>query len=253
MINVVIPMAGKGSRFSQAGYEKPKPFIDVGGIPMIELVLRNLYHQDAKYTLIGQAEHAEANRSIVNRLKREYNANYVTIAGITEGTACTLLHARSYFNDENPLVVANSDQFIEFNFQQFVDASLQSHSEGTILVFKDNSRNPKWSFVEANSEGDVIRVKEKEPISDLATVGIYLFRRGKDFIESAIDMILAKDKVNNEYYTCPVYNYLIQKKQKINVARIQETQMNGLGTPEDLQLYLKKIDQGQLTRKKTGN
>jgi dTDP-glucose pyrophosphorylase len=109
------------------------------------------------------------------------------------------------------------------------------------MTFRDVDRNPKWSFAKVDAHDHVIEVQEKNPISDLATVGIYMFAAGKLFVDSAIDMIIRRDRVNGEYYTCPVYNYLIRKDKKIGIFNIEQTQMHGLGTPDDLAQYLNRI------------
>ena len=85
----------------------------------------------------------------------------------------------------------------------------------------------------------VTEVREKTPISNIATVGIYLFSSGQEFIESNLQMIIENDRVNGEFYTCPIYNYLIKKGKKIGVYSIDSSNMHGLGTPEDLNKYLK--------------
>lgn len=240
MINVLIPMAGAGSRFSKAGYRKPKPFIDVAGKPMIVRVLENLALPDARYILVAQREHVRAEADLVREIERNYSATFVQIDGITEGTACTVLHARGLIGSDTPLLIANSDQIVDFDVSGFVDDCSARNLDGSILTFQDETRDPKWSFARLGEEGLVVEVKEKQAISEFATVGIYLFRRGVDFVEAAIEMMLSQDRVNNEYYTCPVYNYLIKDGKRIGVYDIPETAMHGIGTPDDLDAYLKR-------------
>lgn len=238
MINVLIPMAGAGSRFSKAGYSKPKPFIDVAGKPMIVRVLENLALPNANYILVARREHMQAEEELVNEIKHNYGATFVEIDGLTEGTACTVLHARQLINNDTPLVIANSDQIVDFDSQAFFDDCLIRNLDGSILTFQDKLRDPKWSFARIGSDELVVEVKEKEAISEFATVGIYLFNRGSDFLDASIDMILHQDRVNNEYYTCPTYNYLIKKGKRVGIYNIPQSAMHGIGTPEDLDLYL---------------
>ena len=239
MINVVIPMAGAGSRFSKAGYSKPKPFIDVAGKPMIVRALENLALPDAHYILIARREHMEAEAELVREIEHKYQAAFVSIDGLTEGTACTVLYARKLINNDTPLLIANSDQIVDFVAKDFVDDCFKRGLDGSILVFKDLNCDPKWSFVRLGNNNLVAEVREKAPISDLATVGLYLYARGKDFIDATIEMILRQDRVNNEYYTCPTYNYLIASCKDIGVFEIPFSSMHGIGTPEDLEKYLK--------------
>ncbi|WP_256011175.1 glycosyltransferase family 2 protein [Desertivirga xinjiangensis] len=239
-INIVIPMAGNGSRFASAGYEKPKPFIEVNGKTMIERVIENLQYPGAKFFLIGRKDHIEREKDIVERITSRYSATFIGIENTTEGTACTVLFAKRFIDNEIPLLIANSDQLVDINIADFVDYSIRNQYDGSILCFKDSERNPKWSFAEIDSDGLVLRVKEKEVISPYATVGIYLFGNGSSFVNYAIDMIIRNERVNNEFYTCPVYNYAISEGSKIGIYLIDFNQMNGLGTPEDLNKYLSK-------------
>lgn len=238
MINVLIPMAGAGSRFSKAGFAKPKPFIDVAGKPMIVRVLENLALPEANYILVARREHMAAEAELVRDIERQYHATFVGIEGLTEGTACTVLHARKLINNDTPLLIANSDQIVDFDPRDFVNDCTKRNMDGSILTFKDKGRDPKWSFARIGVDGLVEEVKEKQPISEFATVGVYLFRRGADFVDAAIEMILQQDRVNNEYYTCPAYNYLIYKGKRIGIYNVALEAMHGIGTPEDLDAYL---------------
>ncbi|MCZ8168803.1 MAG: glycosyltransferase family 2 protein [Flavobacterium sp.] len=240
MINIVIPMAGQGSRFAQAGYEKPKPFIDVNGKPMIARVMENLYYPNANYILIARKEHLEQERELVAELEKNYKAKFIELDQLTEGTACTVLFARKYINNDYPLLIANSDQLVDMSIEAYIDDCLDQKADGSILTFVDAERNPKWSFAKIDDKGNVTEVKEKKAISEFATVGIYFFTKGHYFVDGAIDMIANNDRVNNEFYTCPVYNYCIVEGQKIKIYNIDFEAMHGLGTPEDLTLYLEK-------------
>ncbi len=241
MINTVIPMAGRGSRFSKAGYELPKPFIDVGGVPMIHRVMKNLDFDGNRFILISQSDHITNYKDYFDELRNHFNYDLVPVSGITEGTACTVLFAKQYIDTNDMLLIANSDQVVDTRITSFVDDMNSKGCDGSIMVFKDKEMNPKWSFAKLNKDGHVIAVKEKDPISDLATVGIYLYSKGSDFCDAAIQMILNQDKVNNEYYTCPTYNYMIQAGKKISTFEINQMQMHGIGTPCDLESYLKML------------
>lgn len=241
MINIVIPMAGQGSRFAKAGYEKPKPFIDVDGKPMIVRVLENLAYPDARYILIARREHMEKEKELVKQIEKEFNAIFIPIDKLTEGTACTVLYARKYINTEEPLLIANSDQIVDMNIADFIDDCENRNLDGLILTFIDKYQDPKWSFAKLDENNLVTEVKEKVVISEYATVGIYLYLKGKEFVDASIDMIIENDRVNNEFYTCPTYNYAINKGSKIGIYNIEFEQMHGIGTPEDLNIYLKKI------------
>ncbi|MBT5491119.1 NTP transferase domain-containing protein [bacterium] len=237
-MNIVIPMAGQGSRFAKAGYEKPKPFIDVNGKPMIVRVLENLAYPDARYILIARKEHIEKEKELVIQIEKEFNAIFIPIDKLTEGTACTVLYARKYINNDEPLLIANSDQIVDMNISDFIDDCKDKNLDGSILTFIDEFKDTKWSFAKIDENNLVTEVKEKVVISEYATVGIYLYSKGKYFVNATIDMIIENERVNGEFYTCPTYNYAINEDAKIGIYNIDFKQMHGIGTPDDLNEYL---------------
>ncbi len=236
-INVLIPAAGAGSRFVEAGYDVPKPFIDVAGRAMIDHVIDNIDVENRMLSLLFQESHVRAQPDLINELKASGH-RVIEVSKLTEGTACTVLLARRHIDNDTPLLIANSDQYVDFDCQAFVDDCHKRGLDGSMLVFKDPSKNPKWSFAQIGPEGYVLEVAEKKPISDIATVGIYYFRAGSMFVSAAIDMIVNNDRVSGEFYTCPVYNYMIRNGAKVGVFEVPQTAMHGLGTPEDLEAFL---------------
>ena len=242
MINIVIPMAGAGSRFVNAGYQTPKPFIDVLNSPMIANVMDNLAMEGVTFYLIARKEHLALEPKLVARLSEKYDVHFIEIDHLTEGTACSVLYARKYINNDAPLVVANSDQLVDVDISSFVNDCLQRGLDGSIMTFNEPSGDPKWSYASIGDDGIVQRVKEKEAISEHATVGIYLYTKGSDFVNAAVDMIIDGDKVNGEYYTCPTYNYLVKEGLSVGIYEIDYAQMHGLGTPEDLETFIRMND-----------
>lgn len=238
MINIVIPMAGAGSRFAKAGYKKPKPFIDVLGKPMICHVLDNLNMSGAKFILLVRKEHYENEQETIQWIKNNYNVEFVLIDKLTEGAACTVLHAHRLINNDTPLLIANSDQIVDMNIADYVHDSQRRNLDGSVLCFIDPELNPKWSFARLDDKGYITEIKEKQPISDEATVGIYYFERGSSFVENAIDMFVRNERVNNEFYVAPVYNYAIARGEKFGIYNIDFEAMHGTGTPEDLDKYI---------------
>lgn len=235
-MNIVIPMAGLGSRFAKAGFINPKPLIDVMGKPMIVRVLENLSYPEAHYILIARNEYLAQTKQAIASLLPNIQISFIGIDKLTEGSVCTILYARKYINNTTPLLIANTDQIIDCDIANFIQDCKQRNLEGSILTFEDKELNPKWSF--AKVENDlVVEVREKEAISKYATVGIYLFMKGHIFVDSAIDMIVANERVNNEFYTCPVYNYAIKEGAKIGIYNIDSRAMHGIGTPQDLEIY----------------
>ena len=239
-MNILIPMAGRGSRFETQGYTFPKPLIEVRGKPMIQVVVDNLNIR-AKYTFIVQKEHYEKYnlRYLLNLISP--NCNIVQVNGITEGAACTTLLAKEFIDNDQPLLIANSDQFIEWDSSKTLYSFSNSESDGGILTFK--ASHPKWSYVKLNDEGYAEEVAEKKPISDNATVGIYWWKKGSEYVKYAEQMIKKNIRTNNEFYVCPVFNEAIQDNKKIIINEIKKDGMWGIGTPEDLNYFLKNYNQ----------
>lgn len=233
-LHVVIPMAGSGQRFREAGYDTPKPFIDVNGQPMIAHVLANLACPGAHDTIIARKE----DEALLKNLQRQHSFDTVLLEKPTDGAARTVLTARERIVSDEPLLIANADQLVEGGIEDFVEDCARRALDGLIMTFPEPSRDPKWSYVRLGADGLVAETKEKVALSDQATVGIYLFAKGRRFIEAATEMIAADDRTRGEFYLCPVYNYLIRNGLKIGAYPIARAAMHGLGTPEDLRAYL---------------
>ena len=232
-LNVLIPMAGAGSRFQQAGYTFPKPLIDVDGKPMIQTVVDNL-NIDATFIFVVQKEHrAKYNLDTLLNLITP-NCKIVEVDGITEGAACTTLLAKEFIDSDTPLVMANSDQFLEWDSNEFMYKMIEQKVDGGIVSF--TATHPKWSFAKVDEYGYVTEVQEKNPISDIATVGVYYWAKGSDYVKYAEQMISKNIRTNGEFYTCPVFNEAIADCKIIKTFHIKK--MWGLGTPEDLKYYL---------------
>lgn len=234
-MNILIPMAGAGSRFEKVGYKEPKPLIKVFEKTMIEWVIENIKVDDANYIFIVQENHFNKYdiENIIKNLCKKYII--LKINGITEGAACTTLFAKDYINNNQKLIIANSDQFVEWSNKDFQDFYLNNNVDCNILTFKSN--HPKWSYVKLDNNGFVKEVAEKIVISDIATVGIYYWKNGNDYVKYAEQMISKNIRFNNEFYVCPVFNEALIDNKKISVKNVEK--IWGLGTPEDLDYFLK--------------
>jgi NDP-sugar pyrophosphorylase family protein len=246
MLNIVIPMAGRGSRFQQAGYAFPKPLIEIKGKTMIEVVVNNLRPKsDHRYIFICQKEHYDK-FDLYNVLKNASRNKFeiIQIDGVTEGAACTVLTAQKHIDNDSNLLIANSDQFVEVDIDDFVKTAQKKDRHGLIMTFP--SSHPKWSYARTDKKGTVIEVAEKKVISNKATVGIYFFNKGSDFVKSAQSMIEKNIRFNNEFYVCPTYNELILDDRNIGTYNIKVEKMHGLGTPEDLIAFIEKLRKGKV-------
>ena len=233
MLNIVVPMAGRGSRFVKAGYQMPKPLIDIHGHPMIEYVTRNIRPDcEPRFIYICQQEHLEQYQLAQELERMAPGCAVVTVDHITEGAACTVLLAERYINNEDALMIANSDQFVDTDINKYL-GGIGEH-DGLIMTMPAD--DPKWSYIRYDERGFVTLVREKEVVSNQATVGIYNYRRGSDFVRFAHQMIERNIRVNNEFYVAPVYNEMIEAGRKIVFCDVGE-KMFGLGIPEDLKVF----------------
>jgi len=236
MLNIVVPMAGRGSRFAEAGYKMPKPLIDVHGHPMIEYVTKNITPScDHRFIYICQQEHLER-YGLAEKLESiAPGCVIIPINYFTEGAACTVLLAEKYIDNDEALMIANSDQYVDTDINEY-NAAMKEF-DGLIMTMP--SDHPKWSYIRCDQEGFVTMVREKEVISNEATVGIYNYRHGGDFVRYAHQMIEKNIRVNHEFYVAPVYNEMIEAGKKIVFHNVG-TGMYGLGVPEDLNYFLEQ-------------
>jgi NDP-sugar pyrophosphorylase family protein len=239
MLNVVIPMAGRGSRFADVGYEIPKPLLPVHGVPMIEVVVRNLTpRESARFVFVCRAEHVDEYGFAPALRQIAPGCEIVTIDAVTEGAACTVLLAERAVDPTGPLIIANSDQWVDTDVDEHLAHLRREQLDGLIMTM--TADDPKWSFVELDDDL-VTNVVEKEVVSTEATVGIYTFARASDYFDGARTMIAADKRVNGEFYVAPVYNELIADGSRIGIDNVgvDGGGMYGLGTPADYETFLR--------------
>lgn len=239
MLNIVIPMAGRGSRFAKEGYKDPKPLIEIGGKRMIEVVVNNLKPKcDHKFIFVCQNEHLIKYNYKAELERIAPNCVIVGIDGITEGAACTVMMAEKYIDNSHPLMIANSDQWVDVNINDYLNYMASNDLDGLIMTMKAN--DPKWSFAKVNEDNFVTSVVEKVVVSDEATVGIYNYKNGSEFCRHVKQMINKNERSNGEFYVAPVYTYMYEQDcAKIGVYNVgsEANGMYGLGTPADLELF----------------
>ena len=234
-LNILIPMAGAGTRFKEAGYIFPKPLIEIDNKPMIQWVIESL-KLEGNYIFIVQKHHQEKYNinSVLKILKP--NCKIIELDHITEGAACTTLLAKKFINSGNPLIIANSDQYILWNSIKSMYNFNSKKIDGGILTFE--AIHPNWSYAKVDKNNLVSEVAEKKVISKNATVGVYYWKKGSDYVKYAESMIKKNLRIKNEFYVCPVYNEAIREKKKIIIDKVKE--MHGLGTPDDLNNFISK-------------
>ena len=236
MLNIVIPMAGRGSRFVKAGYKLPKPLVPVHKKSLIECVTENIRPAcEHQFTYICLKEHIDTYDLRARLEQMAPGCNIVEVDSVTEGAACTVLLAEKYIDNDDMLMIANSDQYVEVD----IDAYIEAINDDDGLIMTMTADHPKWSYIKYDENDKVTMVREKEVISDMATVGIYNYRHGSDFVKYARQMIEKDIRVNNEFYVAPVYNEMIEAGMSIAYYSIGSVEdgMYGLGTPEDLDIF----------------
>jgi dTDP-glucose pyrophosphorylase len=240
VLTVVIPMAGRGSRFADVGYALPKPLLPVHGVPMIEVVVRNLTPRGpSRFVFICRREHVDQYGFVPALREVAPGCEIVTVDQVTEGAACTVMLAEHAVDPNDVLVIANSDQWVDCDIESHLALLRREDLDGLIMTM--TADDPKWSFVELNPDERVTNVVEKEVVSDEATVGIYTFARGRDFFRAARAMIAADRRVNGEFYVAPAYNELIAEGAAIGIDNVgsEGAGMYGLGTPDDYEGFLR--------------
>lgn len=236
-INILIPLGGAGKRFSEAGYKELKPFITVNGKSMIKTVVDNLYHPQAHYIFIVNEEYTSVEDFKHHISDLNISNSVYSTKKITDGPASTALLAANEINSECPLIIVNCDQvIIDYDLDNLENFVRVNNCDGLLGCFISSSK--KNSYVKLNLSGEVNEVKEKVVISNIATNGLHYWRTGSMFVTSALEMIEANDKHNNEFYVAPTYNYLIKEGKKI--LPFFYNLHFPIGTPEDLENYLEK-------------
>ena len=238
-VQVVIPMAGSGSRFTEAGYSTPKPLLPVHGAPMFALVVANLLTERVgSLTIIAQAAW-EVGPSI-DRLRAAISpeVRLIEIDYLTGGPADTIELARPYLDPALPVVTGNSDQYVDADLHPFYALLDDPDLAGAILTMEDD--DPKWSYAATDARGDVVDVQEKVVISPYATVGIYGFSSAGLMFSALDEMRAIGDSVKGEYYVAPAYNRLIARGLRIapsNLGPVSSV-MHGMGIPADYEAFL---------------
>ena len=237
-LRIVIPMAGLGSRFQKDGYIIQKPFLPmIGEKQLWEEVVENLLPKE-KNIREKTDVHLIVRKEQLHLFKTKPNLYIHTVESLTEGPACTVLTLKNIINDDIPLIIGNSDQYLDWSSDDFLSTSLHPDYDGCISTFYHPCPDDlKWSYTSLNSDGTIKEVAEKKYIGPYATTGIYAWKKGSDFIKYAEKMILYNDRVNNEFYVCPVYNYAIKDSKKIRILNCSK--FWGVGIPKD---YIEYID-----------
>lgn len=235
-LEIVVPMAGRGSRFSDAGWSDPKPLIPLpDGRRMIELVVDDLRpSREHRFSFVVRAEHRAAYGLDALLQAAAPGCRILEVGATTQGAAETVSLALAGLPESAPLMIANSDQHVDLDIDDYLAATDAPGVDGVIMTMWAD--HPKWSYASVDARGWVDRVVEKQVISTSATVGVYNFARVGDFLDGYAAMVAADRRTNGEFYVAPVYNELVATGRRFSLVDVADLggAMHGLGTPEDL-------------------
>ncbi len=237
-MNILIPMAGLGSRFDGSRFKSSKPLIDIYGKPMIQRAIESFQHEDAKFIfVIRNTDDTQTVVQLLNTLCK--NSIIKIIDDVTCGPACTSLLVEEYIDNDEELIIANCDQIMFWDFDKFLYYARHHSHEGVIVTYTTDT--PKNSYAKIDKMGNVLQVKEKCVISNISLNGIHYWKKGKYFVTSSRQMIEARDTApNGEFYVGPSYNYMIKNNQNVGIYHVANWQHNAVGVPADLEKFLRK-------------
>jgi UDP-N-acetylglucosamine diphosphorylase / glucose-1-phosphate thymidylyltransferase / UDP-N-acetylgalactosamine diphosphorylase / glucosamine-1-phosphate N-acetyltransferase / galactosamine-1-phosphate N-acetyltransferase len=230
-MNVLIPAAGAGSRFTKENYKLPKPLIDVNGFPMITSAISSLDFNGNYYFLFRNSKYSSQLINAVSSLNRK---TIILIDYLTQGAADSALLFEPFINNDNELIIANCDQIMNWDSEKALDFFRQYDS--AVVTIK--STDPKHSYVKLENNV-AVKFAEKTVISDNALTGIHYWKKGKFFVESAKEMIRQNDRSSNgEFYIAPTFNYILKMNLSVGVYQVSDNEFFPVGTPTDLKRYL---------------
>ena len=235
MINIVLPMAGI-KPFSEEMFLYPLPLIDIKSKPLIQYVLENLNTIEEEKRFIFILSEADCNKyHIDNTLKQLVNnASFVYLKNKTRGAVCSVLMGIDEIPAEEELLILNSDQVIELDYNAVLHSFRQHQADGGLITFE--SVHPRWSYARIE-EGLVVETAEKNPISKNAIAGFYYFKNGQLFIDNAFQTILHEASYEGNFYTSSVFNEMVLSNKKILPFAINSKQYHSFYSPQKLKEF----------------
>lgn len=237
-MNILVLMAGNSEKFQQAGYAYPKNLIEISGKPVLEHFIQNIGSLDKNGNrfifMINEQDDLRYHTSSVLKLLMP-EAQFIKVVGQTAGAACTALLAIDFIQNDQSLLIVNGDIVGAFGLEEALTSFEERELDGGVLVF--DGVHPRWSYVKCDENGLVVETAEKRPISRHATVGIYYFQQGVDYVTAAMEMIKKDAQVDNSFFVCPAYNEMILKQKRIGVFEIERDSYFSLATPQGLRIF----------------
>jgi dTDP-glucose pyrophosphorylase len=249
MVNIVIPMAGEGSRFKDVGIDTPKPLVEINGKTLIEHSVSTL-GITGRFIFITKKYSNPLDNEKLSKILDKMAPNHIEICTDKPqyGTSYSALLAKDYIDNDEELILTNSDQHLVWDPKSFLEKSRADGIDGSILVHNSSSHKHSYAVIKNNF---VTHLAEKNPISKNALVGLHYWKHGKDFVKSAEALVQESAKENKESYVSLTYNYLINSGKKIIAHTIPTNGYISLGTPRDLEIYQAKINEYYLEKPST--
>lgn len=235
--NILIPMAGLGSRFSNEGFKNIKPLIPLNGKTFIEWSIDSVDFKSVKtqFIFVILEKHSNVLYSHLKNIKPD--CIITSVPELTRGAVETALAAQEYINNDDPLIITNSDQIFEWNKEKYVEYLHESNTDADVVVVNANTN--KFSYIKLDENNFGLKLTEKEVISDNALVGIHYWKKGKYFVDSGKKLIERDIRAKNEFYVSLSYNLLIENNLKITCYKLSENEKYlSIGTPEQVYDYL---------------
>jgi NDP-sugar pyrophosphorylase family protein len=244
MLNILVPMAGNNKL---EGYEMPypKPLVEVGGIPLIEQVIQQLQKISSPKKFIFVVNQEDCIRFYLDNILKLIVKENVTVIKVnknTKGAACSALMAIGHINNDSELIIANSDSIIFQDLNGAISHFKKDNADAGTICFE--SIHPKWSYVRLDNKDQVVEAAEKKPISQWANAGFYYYRQGRDFISSAMSMIMKDASVDGNYFIAPTLNEMVLKNKTIKSFRIGKEEYINFFSMEKINEYESRKSKG---------
>lgn len=237
MLNILIPMAGP-AKFNEEEFQYPKPLIEINGKPMIELAIemfKSIKQEKNFIFLVNRSDCQSFYLDNVLQLLTNNKCKIIKLEKPTRGAACTALLAIEQINNSDPLIISNGDHVIDYDLNLVVEHFQKRHVDGGTICFE--SVHPKWSFVRLDENDKIIETAEKRPLSKNAIAGFYYFRKGKDFVSGAMNIIQKDVNVAGNYFVAPVLNELVLNNKNLEIFPIPSSSYYNFYSPHMIKEY----------------